>query len=386
MKTLRMLPLAIAALMAGGATRIVQDQCGPFTDVTPGFCPYVLELYYLGITAGTSATTFSPDDPLTRGQGAVFIAKGLNQSLARSSRRAALGQWWSNDAADLLAVTPPVGVGPVAVRSDGADLWIAALDGTVTRVRGSDGKVLDTWTGAIGAMRVLVAMGRVFILGVPAPGSAGKLYVIDPTQPGGPLTSVADLGLNPADIAFDGSRIWAVNQMTDSGDGTLSLVEPGTWNVTTAGGMFISPRSLVFDGSSMWMGQAHELSKLDDQGTVVQSVPMEGGSYPAFDGENIWVPARIGGLVGEVFVVRASTGDIVKELTLDGQDSSPYEVAFDGQRILMTDGVALRIVLWNAADLSALGQFTMPAPGFGVCSDGHSFWIALRDANKVMRF
>src|SRR4030095_16374070 len=86
--------VALGAVLAGGAVSVVQDQCGPFTDVTPAFCPYILELYYLGITAGTSATTFSPDDPLTRGQGAVFIAKGLNQSLARSSRRAALGQWW----------------------------------------------------------------------------------------------------------------------------------------------------------------------------------------------------------------------------------------------------------------------------------------------------
>ena len=81
MKRLLVLPLALTAALAGGAVRIVQDQCGPFTDVTPAFCPFVSELYYLGITAGTSATTFSPDDPLTRGQAAVFVAKGLNQSL-----------------------------------------------------------------------------------------------------------------------------------------------------------------------------------------------------------------------------------------------------------------------------------------------------------------
>src|ERR1700730_598630 len=87
--------LCILALATGGAVRIVQDTCGPFTDVTPGFCPFVLELYYLGITVGPSATTFSPDQPLTRGQAAVFVTKGLNQSLARSSRRAALGQWWT---------------------------------------------------------------------------------------------------------------------------------------------------------------------------------------------------------------------------------------------------------------------------------------------------
>ena len=120
------LPLALAALLAGGATRIVQDQCGPFTDVTPGFCPYILEIYYLGITVGTSPTTFSPDDPLTRGQGAVFIAKGVNQTLARSSRRAALGQWWTTTPqwGDRIGTTA-VGIFPIGIASDGADLWVA---------------------------------------------------------------------------------------------------------------------------------------------------------------------------------------------------------------------------------------------------------------------
>src|ERR1700730_15109566 len=84
------LAIGLFALAAGGATRIVQDQCGPFTDGSSVFCPYVLEMYYLGITAGTSPTTFSPDSPMTRGQAAVFVSKGLDQALARSSRRAAL--------------------------------------------------------------------------------------------------------------------------------------------------------------------------------------------------------------------------------------------------------------------------------------------------------
>src|SRR5262249_23808470 len=104
-RLLLLVAVVLCAVLAGGAVRIVQDQCGPFTDVTPAFCPYLLELYYLGIPAGTSATTFSPDDPLTRGQGAVFIAKGLNQSLVRSSRRAALQQFWSDDSGDFLAQT-----------------------------------------------------------------------------------------------------------------------------------------------------------------------------------------------------------------------------------------------------------------------------------------
>jgi hypothetical protein len=39
MKRLLVAPLALAATLAGGAARIVQDQCGPFTDVSPAFCP-----------------------------------------------------------------------------------------------------------------------------------------------------------------------------------------------------------------------------------------------------------------------------------------------------------------------------------------------------------
>src|SRR5215813_2435961 len=95
MKRLLVVPIGLLTVLAGAATGLVQDQCGPFTDVSPAICPYVLEMYYLGITAGTSPTTFSPDATVTRGQAAVFVSKGVNQAIGRSSRRAALGQWWS---------------------------------------------------------------------------------------------------------------------------------------------------------------------------------------------------------------------------------------------------------------------------------------------------
>jgi len=87
--------VASVAMGAGVATAVVQDVCGTFTDVSPAFCPYVLEMYYLGITAGTSPTTYSPEAMVTRGQAAVFVSKGVNQAIARSSRRAALAQWWT---------------------------------------------------------------------------------------------------------------------------------------------------------------------------------------------------------------------------------------------------------------------------------------------------
>ena len=334
-RRLLLFALALCSIFAGGAVRIVQDQCGPFTDVSPAFCPFVSELYYLGITAGTSATTFSPDDPLTRGQGAVFIAKGLNQSLARSSRRAALGQWWTTTPQYGNGLgTTPLGSLPFYVASDGADLWVTdEMDGTVSRVHASDGRLLGTWTGASGARGVLVAMGRIFVVGGQNP---GNLYMIDPSVPAGAVTTVSsDLGPIPYALAFDGSRIWVANN-----GGPISIVTPGPtlpWTVSTFQTSVLNPLGVVFDGNNIWMtdGGNQVLTKFDAAGNVIQTVQIGFGVFPVFDGTNIWVPLST---AGSVAVVRASTGALVQNLTGNGLNS-PYSAAFDGERILVTNYV-----------------------------------------------
>src|SRR5581483_10557916 len=97
-----------------------------------------------------------------------------------------------------------VGNDPYLVASDGADLWVTSFFGTVVRVRASDGKGLETWTGATAAAGVLAAMGRVFVTGFANP---GNLYVIDPSQPAGTVTTLSSgLGAYPAGIAFDGAK------------------------------------------------------------------------------------------------------------------------------------------------------------------------------------
>jgi hypothetical protein len=56
-RLLALLPIIPAALLAG-ASRGLLGVCGPFTDVAAdAFRPFVLEIDYLGITAGTSPTT-----------------------------------------------------------------------------------------------------------------------------------------------------------------------------------------------------------------------------------------------------------------------------------------------------------------------------------------
>ena len=367
--------VALAAALAGGAAGIVQDQCGPFTDVTPGFCPYVLELYYLGITVGTSATTFSPDDPLTRGQGAVFIAKGLNQFLARSSRRAALGEWWTTTPHyDIGLGLTSVGDNAYLVISDGADLWVAnGID--VARVRASDGKLLEAWNGAVGSTSVMSAMGRILVTGATNPD--GSLYMIDPSQPAGTVTTVANnLGSLPLDIAFDGSRVWTANFSS-----SISIVTPAAtlpWPVTTVTTGFVGPRGILYDGQNIWVTDetAGSLLKLDSSGAILQTVTTGGQpGFAVFDGANIWVP-NLGS--DSLTVVRASTGDVLGSLVGNGLQF-PLSAAFDGQRILITNYGGSTVSLWQAADLTPLGFFTTGAGTipYGACSDGVSFWITL---------
>jgi len=49
-----------------------------FTDVTPShpYFPWIQKMKQFGITSGCTATTYCPDDPVTRGQMAVFIMRG----------------------------------------------------------------------------------------------------------------------------------------------------------------------------------------------------------------------------------------------------------------------------------------------------------------------
>ncbi len=267
MKKLLAVTLALAAALAVAATGIVQDQCGPFTDVSPAICPYVLEMYYLGITAGTSPTTYSPDATVTRGQAAVFVSKGVNQAIARSSRRAALGQWWTTRSSSAVAYTTGVGPLPFGLQSDGTDVWVADVSGTVSRIKASDGRVLESWTGPNGGLAcVLVAAGKVWVTAY-GDGVTGTLYSLDPKQPPGLLTvESSSIGVGPNGLAFDGSRVWTANY-----SGSVSIFDLETRTTTNVTG-FQHPVSVLFDGKNMWLLDEGDFHKLDANGSVLQTV------------------------------------------------------------------------------------------------------------------
>ena len=379
------LTVAVAAMLTGVSQGLLAN-CGPFTDVAADqFCPFVLEVFYIGITTGTTPTTYDPASNVTRLQMAAFLSRAVDGVLKRGSRRAALRQAWTPQNAGILGLTT-LGTNPRAVESDGADLWIAnKTDNSISRVRGSDAKLLETWTGATSGFGVIVAMGRVFVTGETSP---GRLYMIDPSQPAGAVTTVAsNLGNSALGIAFDGSRFWTGNYFS-----SVSIVTPGAtipWTVTTVSTGFGSLGGALYDGSNVWVTDngAGKLFKLDGTGAILQTVTVGViPEYPVSDGANIWVPNY---LSNSISVVRASSGAVLATLTGNGL-IGPLFAAFDGQRVLVTNfiGGANSVSLWRADDFTTLGSFAT-GPGttpFGAASDGVNFWITLYDSGKLARF
>jgi hypothetical protein len=156
----------------------------------------------------------------------------------------------------------------------------------------------------------------------------------------------------------------------------------------------------VFDGSNVWVtdelggsggrGDAvvpgpGVLLKLSAAGAILQTVTVGvNPEFPLYDGANIWVP---NGDTNSVTVVRASSGAVLQTLTGNGL-ASPNTAAFNGERVLVTNGGGSTVSLWKAADLTPQGSFstgTNTNPR-GACSDGVNFWIALNNVARLARF
>lgn len=388
--------IALLASLTILSNRIQADTgtCGgititlPFNDVmaSPFFCQ-IAAAYYSGLTNGTTATTYSPATEVTREQMAAFISRTTDQSLKRGSDRAVAKQWWTPQDANSLGLTT-VGNNPTAVEFDGTDLWVVSFDtGSVMRVSPSDGKLLDTWTGAIQPFGLLCAMGKIFATGQTAPGS---LYMIDPTQPAGTMTTLSNsLGSGPWSITFDGSRIWTAN------GNSVSIISFNPTTVTTVTTGFGAALGILYDGANVWVtnGAFENLVKLNSDGSIAQTISVgRGPHYMVFDGMNIWVPNSASNSVTVVRVKDAqgnslASAFVLATLTGNGLDF-PLSAAFDGERVLVTNLNGDSLSIWKAAGLTPLGTFSTgfgSAPAFA-CSDGLNFWITLKGPHKLARF
>ncbi len=389
------LVLGIAGVVNSAPAR-AQQLCGgvnypfPYTDVSSvgaAFCPGIMEAYVTGVSKGTSPTTFSPNETVSRVQMTTFLQRSLDQGLTRANRRAALNQWWIPQTTNAVQIIAP---GPALFcTADGEHIWVDGASsptaGQVSEVEANTGAVLATWTGAQLPQAMVVAAGKVFVAGDTTPGS---LYVIDPTgAPGSVTVAASNLGDNPEGIAFDGVNIWTANL-----GGSVSLITPQSpYTVTTVSTGFFQPYGIIYDGSHIWVTDSSaggQLFELDAAGAILQAVTVgHSPAFPAFDGTNIWVP-NTGS--NSVTVVQASTGNVVATIASDASNllDGPNAVAFDGERMLVTNYTGNTVSVFKAADLSFIANVSTGAASgpFLPCSDGINFWVPLQAMSKLWRF
>ena len=377
----RWLPaISVSIAFLGGASGALLGTCGPFSDVAgDAFCPFVLEIFYLGITTGTTPTTYDPAANVTRLQMAAFLSRSVDGVVHRTSRRAILNQFWTQKRTLFNPIT--VGGTSLFAQSDGTDVWATSRDaGWIRRFRASDGALLQTWTGAESASGIVVAGGVVFATGFLSP---GRLYGLASLFTPGAVTTVAtNLGANPFTVAYDGARFFTANS---GPPGSVSIVEPvfgPNYTVTTVTAGFSQPEGILFDGSNMWVTDS-TLKKLDSNGAILQTVTVGSSPFlPVFDGTNIWVP-NLGS--NSVSVVRASTGLVLATLTGNGLNF-PTAAIFDGERVLVTNPAGGSFSLWKAAGLTPIASVPVSFMGgvpYGGCSDGINFWLTLTNGIMV---
>jgi hypothetical protein len=393
--------LVLVLLLSGVSTRLRADSgtCSgqtidlPFNDVASSafFCQ-IAAAFFSGLTNGTTATTYSPTNTVTREQMAAFITRTLDQSLRRGSKRAALGQWWTPRGPNDMA-SHDVGDSPVNIISDGLNLWVANFSSdNVMRVSSLTGVVTGPWTGTTDPSALLVARSHIFVIG-----RGGTLYQLNPVTPGAATTVTSGLGTGCDAIAYDGTRLWVASQGGDS----INAITPNPLDVDSFTAGFSIPFGLVYDGAHLWVtdGGDNSLKKVDiTTGAVVQSIALPNNPgdprHPCFDGTNLWVPNQN----NKLYVVRVKDNSgnplpnsgpgaafVLAELSGNGL-ASPLRAAFDGERVLVmnTGGISL----WKAADLTPISSLTTQFQPLGVCSDGLNFWFTENSSptGRITRF
>ena len=236
----------VFAVLIGAASSLL-GTCGPFTDTAAdAFCPFVLELFTLGITTGTTATTYDPSAGVSRLAMAAFLSRTVDAALKRGSKRAALDQFWSRLRS---------GPRPSARRRSGSGPT-ERTSGSPTRPTGPsrenpgqrhegprhlDGRHQCARPSLWGreGNRQQFRQPRQALLHRPAPASREQSSTV-----------ATNLGNNAKGIAFDGTHVWTANNFS------VSIVTPGDtipWTVTTVTTGFGNMFGPIFDGTNIWV-------------------------------------------------------------------------------------------------------------------------------------
>ena len=181
----------------------------------------------------------------------------------------------------------------------------------------------------------------------------------------------------PGDLAWDGQALWVVDFMEASikrinvaSGALLSSVPLPTSDLWASG--------IAWDGEALWVHivLSPSLIRIDPaSGQTLREIPLLIEEEPlslAWDGETLWILTRTA-----LTRVDPQTGEILKQLPLPGGEVTA--VAWDGQRLLVTERSILLLIALSPLDGHALASWPLPdsiLSPVGLAWDGRTLWLS----------
>jgi hypothetical protein len=249
---------------------------------------------------------------------------------------------------------PPTG----PITFDGANMWVPLTNGTVTKIRAYDCKVLDTYV-LPGTGAGMAYDGAHMWIAIRDSDVVVKMRISD-----GVILNQYTVSPNPQYIAFDGYLIW-VTSLTDV-TRILEGQAPSPYSYAA------SPTSIAFDGVYTWITLSNNTAVkfVSDQDPVHTFAVGTNPQALAFDGANMWI-ANAGS--NSVTKIRVSDDAVLGNFNVG---VGPSSLAFDGNNIWVANWGSNSLAKIRPSDGVVLRTFSLLGTNLrNLAFDGASIWV-----------
>jgi len=363
--------LGLLAVSGGAASTLTG--CGPFSDVSGGQCAFILQLYYLGIAGGTSATTFDPNANVTRGQVAVFMGAGMSWIKRTENPFRVASKNFMNvfnihyDDYSTANTSAPNGFCTEGGYNFVANQGTSKID---IYYNGLGSGVAGAYTTATPNNRL--ACDGVGLYATSVNGTTVKKIDIRKGTVTDPWVTMASNGAG--DIANSGFQLAVA---TNTG---LTLISKGGTQTPVALPGGVRTRGVVVDSNGYyWADSGPALYKVNSSGGIVGSVSLNGSPdyYLVYDGASIWAPLQSG---GGIDIVSTGSGALIDHLGNSGGAATTRNMGgvFTGQYVMFAELGNYQSCGGNTQGLITAYNPATHAGAQGIltfCGDGSTFTI-----------
>ena len=261
--------------------------------------------------------------------------------------------------------------------ADGTDWESVAISGDLTVTADTGTFTFNTVNSNTGTFGTASQVGSFTVNGKGLITAASNIDIfIDPIQiadaTGGAFsfTTYSTAGLTPQSIAFDGTNMWVA-----CGSAGVTKVDPSGNFTTYNGGNFTGAVAIAFDGTYMWVSDNtnSKLFKVDSSGNITLKVasfaPYSAPVRLVYDGTYLW------GSDSGYGVYQITTAAYVSRYNISDTSAQFYGLTFDGNNVWVVDAENTKIYKF-ASGGAYTGYSISGFQPLGVIFDGTYLWTA----------